>query len=177
MLSFLPHLLIKLLLISVWTHGYLFCPVNYNPCVNLLELPWEKVSGTKWLKQHECIFLHFWRLAVWDQGIRRAGSLWASLLDLQMVVISVCLHLPLRNYVLMPSYKDASHIRLVPTPMSLFFLNFLQGEKNIYFFNWRIIALQCYVGFCHTAVWFSHKYTYVPSLLNLFPILLSHLFL
>ena len=33
--------------------------------------------------------------------------------------------------------------------------------------NWRIIALLCCVGFCHTTKWISHKYTYVPSLLNL----------
>ena len=25
-------------------------------------------------------------------------------------------------------------------------------------------ALQCYVGFCHTTRWISHKYTYTPSL-------------
>ena len=34
-------------------------------------------------------------------------------------------------------------------------------------FNWRITALQYCVGFWHTTVWISHKYTYVPSLLNL----------
>ena len=36
-------------------------------------------------------------------------------------------------------------------------------------FNWKIIALQCYVGFCYTSVWISHKQTYVPSLLSFLP--------
>ena len=39
------------------------------------------------------------------------------------------------------------------------------------FFNWRIIALQCCVGFCHTSTWISCTYTCVPSLLNLHPTL------
>ena len=26
-----------------------------------------------------------------------------------------------------------------------------------FFFNWRIIALQCYVGFCHRTAWISHE--------------------
>ena len=30
------------------------------------------------------------------------------------------------------------------------------------FFNWRITALQCCVGFCHTTPWIGHKYTRVP---------------
>ena len=34
------------------------------------------------------------------------------------------------------------------------------------FFNWRIIALQYCVGLYHTSTWISHRYTYVPSLLN-----------
>ena len=34
-------------------------------------------------------------------------------------------------------------------------------------FNWKIIALQYCVGFCHTTTWITHRYTYVPSLLNL----------
>ena len=37
-----------------------------------------------------------------------------------------------------------------------------------FFFNWGIIAVQCCVGFCHTA-WISHKCTYSPSLLSLLP--------
>ena len=34
-------------------------------------------------------------------------------------------------------------------------------------FNWRMIALQGRVSFCHTIMWISHKYTYIPSVLNL----------
>ena len=44
---------------------------------------------------------------------------------------------------------------------------------NLFIFNWRIIALQCCVAFCHTSTWIIHKYIYVPSSLNLPPI--SHL--
>ena len=36
-----------------------------------------------------------------------------------------------------------------------------------YFFNWRIITLQNFVVFCHTSTKISHRYTHVPSLLNL----------
>ena len=46
--------------------------------------------------------------------------------------------------------------------LALFFL------KN-FIFNWRVIALQCCVGVCHTSTWISHRYTYVPSFLNLPP--------
>ena len=43
--------------------------------------------------------------------------------------------------------------------------------KNFLFiFNWRIIALQYCVGFCHISTWISHRYTYVPSLLKFPPI-------
>ena len=58
--------------------------------------------------------------------------------------------------------KDTSKSNCVlHFPSQLFFL-----FKCI--FNWRIIALQCYIGFCHTTMWISHKHTYVHSLLNLF---------
>ena len=36
-------------------------------------------------------------------------------------------------------------------------------------FNRRIIALQYCVLFCHTSTWISHRYTHVPSFLNLPP--------
>ena len=29
------------------------------------------------------------------------------------------------------------------------------------FLNWRIIALQCCVGLCHTRVWISHNYIHI----------------
>ena len=35
------------------------------------------------------------------------------------------------------------------------------------FFYWKIIALQNFVVFCSTSTWISHRYTYIPSLLNL----------
>ena len=38
-----------------------------------------------------------------------------------------------------------------------------------FIFNWGIIALQYYVGFCHTSTLISHRYTYVPSILSLPP--------
>ena len=48
---------------------------------------------------------------------------------------------------------------------------YLATLKSHYFFlNWRIIALQNFVVFCQTSTWISHRYTYIPSLLNLPPI-------
>ena len=41
--------------------------------------------------------------------------------------------------------------------------------RNLFIFSWRIIALQCCVGFHHTSTWISHGRTYAPSLLNLPP--------
>ena len=38
---------------------------------------------------------------------------------------------------------------------------------SLFIFNWRIIALQYYVGFCHTSTWITHRSTYVPFFFNL----------
>ena len=45
---------------------------------------------------------------------------------------------------------------------------------NYYYFYWRIIALQYFAVFCQTSTWISHRYTYIPSLLNLPPISLPN---
>ena len=41
--------------------------------------------------------------------------------------------------------------------------------KKIFIFNWRMIALQYYIGFCHMSIWITHRYTYAPSLFYLPP--------
>ena len=41
------------------------------------------------------------------------------------------------------------------------------------FFNWSIIALQCYISFWCTTTWISYKYTYIHSLMS-FPPSLPH---
>ena len=38
---------------------------------------------------------------------------------------------------------------------------------KLFICNWRIIALQYCVGFCHTSAWIRHRYTHAPSILNL----------
>ena len=45
-------------------------------------------------------------------------------------------------------------------------LYFIFLYKCIYF-NWRLITLQYGGDFCRISTWISHRYTYVPSLLNL----------
>ena len=45
------------------------------------------------------------------------------------------------------------------------------SNKQQQIINSRIIALQNCVGFYHTSTWISHRYIYVPSLLNLLPTL------
>ena len=50
-------------------------------------------------------------------------------------------------------------------------INFCSSCLKIFFtfFNWRKIALQNFVVFCHTSPRISHRYTHVPSLPDLPP--------
>ena len=68
-----------------------------------------------------------------------------------------------------PNWSSCFHLfcSVISTP---------QPKFSFFIFNlfyWRIIALQSCVGFCHTSPWISHRYTYVPSLLNPPPISLE----
>ena len=60
----------------------------------------------------------------------------------------------------------SSFIRML---VMLLFYVLVMYSFSSFIFNWRIIVLQCCFGFCHTTTWISHKYTYIPSLLNLPP--------
>lgn len=51
---------------------------------------------------------------------------------------------------------------------SNFFVLVLYFIFNL-FLNWRQIALQCCAEFYYTTMWVCHKYTYVPSHMNLSP--------
>ena len=73
--------------------------------------------------------------------------------------------------------------------------NMLFLKKKIIYFNWRIINLQYYDGFCHVSVWIGHRRTYplppewppslLPSLcrttwgnsIETYVVLVAHLFL
>ena len=40
---------------------------------------------------------------------------------------------------------------------------------NVFIFNWRIIALQYYIGFYQISTWISHRFAYVTSHLKSLP--------
>ena len=65
---------------------------------------------------------------------------------------------------------EANQISLIPSREVFFFLNyslfFKIVIKNICC-NWLMTALQYWFDICHTSTWINHRYTYVPSLLNL----------
>ena len=54
--------------------------------------------------------------------------------------------------------------------ISFLFIYILNGFLIHLLFNWKIIAVQNFVGFCQISTWISHRYSYAPSLLNHLPI-------
>ena len=71
-----------------------------------------------------------------------------------------------------PQWKilhDATMNPLATTKMGRKWISFFSFFLINFFFNWRINALQNFVVFCQTSKGISHRHTYVPSLLNLFP--------
>ena len=68
-----------------------------------------------------------------------------------------------------PPPKGLSSPTMFANPWTVTVLFFFWNIHNDFIFNWRIIALQYCIGFCHTSTWISHRYTYVPSLLNFPP--------
>lgn len=57
-------------------HGRVFFMVCYgNQMRNMLDCH-SKTSQTEWLKLQKFIFLQFWGLEFWDQGVGRVGLSW-----------------------------------------------------------------------------------------------------
>ena len=97
---------------------------------------------------------------------RETGN-WASLVQSHQV-LSLC-HITSNSGPRLVN-KEMHPFQLQSSVFHRYTLNvhFWQRVRQ-FFFNWRIIAFQYRVGFCHTATWVGRKYTYVPSLLNLPP--------
>ena len=75
------------------------------------------------------------------------------------------------SFFLTLEYIESASCGLVYSQFPLLFVFlFFFLILNLFIFNWKVIALQCCVHFCHTSTWISHRYTYVPSHLNLPPI-------
>ena len=77
----------------------------------------------------------------------------------------------LKEYYTLELTAVLRHHCCLPFSPTMFFFSTL--SLFVCFFNWRIIAVQYCVGFCHTSPWISHRHTYVSFLLNLPPT--SHL--
>ena len=72
----------------------------------------------------------------------------------------------LSDFLNLSCYYFTSHYSLLIVLCFSFLMVFF---VFIFIFDWKIIALQYFVGFCHTTMWISYKYTYIPSLLSLSP--------
>ena len=91
--------------------------------------------------------LIFWTYYYWIISI-------LSLFGVQVIYIYIYI---MNNFILINLISDGK--------WAYFFFTYYYFS-NVFIFNWRIIALQYCVGFCQTSTWISHRYTYVPSLLN-----------
>ena len=62
---------------------------------------------------------------------------------------------------------NVNHWTIKRSLKGLFFFFIPLGFLFYFAYNSMIIALQCCVGVGHTTMWISHKYMYIPPLLNL----------
>ena len=70
---------------------------------------------------------------------------------------SCLLYSPIQSLLYLFIYFSSMALLFFPVVLSL----------NLFIFNWRMIALQYFVGFYQTSTWISHKFTHVPSHFNI----------
>ena len=101
----------------------------------------------------------------WNQGKILQICIYAQTTHVLFLKM-ICLHMP--NGMKESELEgNMSSLRSLQGHFILFFC--IYSFLNIFIFNWRIIALQYCVSFCHTSTRISHKYIYIPSLLSLPP--------
>ena len=89
-------------------------------------------------------------------------------MNLSGLGLALCLTTRSWNWIYLTFQSQSICYCISFTPSDIIFVNSLPSFLN-FIFNWRVIALQYCDGFCHPSTWISHRYTYVPSLLNLPP--------
>ena len=93
-------------------------------------------------------------LIFWDWS----SCYWSELLSILAIVLYIfflTLTLTLFNTMAKHFFNH------MPKILIYFVVIFIVAHIFKFILIWRIIALQCCVGFCHTTVWISHPYTYV----------------
>ena len=55
---------------------------------------------------------------------------------------------------------------LLTASVSKFSVHNNSYKETIYFFNWRVIVLQCCGGLCSTSTWISHHYIYIHTYIS-----------
>ena len=99
-------------------------------------------------------------------GSQRVGHDWAAELNWLMCNHQVWAHEKASSLTLKSDYL--TNINPQPLTNLIFpsrkqkYQTLLSYISNVFFFNWRIMASQYCVDFCHTITWISFKYTYVP---------------
>ena len=130
-----------LFLFLIWTHIYnclkeslLACPKDsFNaPCSNRIHYHLQTCSSSRFL------------LTITSTSIYSGAQ--ATYLDIMLNSLSLN---PI-GYLLIKCFFIFYYYYLLVFGVLCFLL---------FIFNWSIIALQCYVGFCHTSVWIIHRYT------------------
>ena len=89
-----------------------------------------------------------------------------SLCSLSFLILGILLRYPQvqRFFFFLSCVQSTNKLHFYHSVLDLwhfFFLNFI--------FNWQIVALQYCTGFYQTSAWISHRFTPVPSHLNIPP--------
>ena len=157
-------------------------------------LPRNKRLLISWLQSPSAVILEPKKISVtfhcfpiylpWSDGLN---------LDIAFTKKHLWQHLPLHSFLCSPgqpptlqalheyvlrkcliSKTHAGRVRVKNAPpMSFLYApippRYCAFSINLFIFNWKTIALQYCVHFCHTSTWVSHRCMYVPSLSYLPP--------
>ena len=154
-------------------------------CVDSAGVGWGRIAGMHWCRESALSeTLSSWKcLKAWQYTLQ--ASLWGlSYSEILLGVVKNSIACTKGIFPVGQNYKCIYPCTKVSPLAEIdhrFFNRVIQLEKREkmqknretffkkWIFNWRIIALQCFLGFCHMTRWISCKYTHIPSRLSLPP--------